>query len=445
MAAELRRLETGPWFRGRGAFSVGEPALDRFPLSVWSSLVARHARRADPALLPYGDSMGLAALREAVAEYLRTARAVRCEPDQIMIVNGSQQALELAARVLLDAESPVWIEEPGYFGLHRVLTLAGARLVPVPVDDEGLDVAAAIARSPKPRAVFVTPSHQFPLGVTMSASRRLQLLDWARESGAWIVEDDYDSEYRYGNLPIAALQGLDRDARVIYIGTFTKILFPALRLGYLVLPPDLVYAFTQVRYAMDILSPTFFQAVLADFIREGHFARHIRRMRRPLPRAARGARRCARARAAGRDARSRRRRRNVPDGDAATRPTRPRDLAAGGRAQSLGGASLGRLCRAPGAAGPDPRLREHARGADRGRRRAPARSHPVDRAEREAGRPQAAGRRRASSAWRNRLAPSRSPTISQTFAATSKLLEVGTRRVISSRSALNSAPRPPAA
>jgi GntR family transcriptional regulator/MocR family aminotransferase len=279
MAAELRRLETGPWFRGRGAFSVGEPALDRFPLSVWSSLVARHARRADPALLPYGDSMGLAALREAVAEYLRTARAVRCEPDQIMIVNGSQQALELAARVLLDVESPVWIEEPGYFGLHRVLSLAGARLVPVPVDAHGLDVAAAIARSPKPRAVFVTPSHQFPLGVTMSASRRLQLLDFARESGCWIVEDDYDSEYRYGNLPIAALQGLDRDARVIYIGTFTKILFPAIRLAYLVLPPDLVYAFTQVRYAMDILSPTFSQAVLADFVREGHFARHIRRMR----------------------------------------------------------------------------------------------------------------------------------------------------------------------
>jgi GntR family transcriptional regulator/MocR family aminotransferase len=196
-----------------------------------------------------------------------------------MIVNGSQQALELAARVLLDVESPVWIEEPGYFGLHRVLSLAGARLVPVPVDAHGLDVAAAIARSPKPRAVFVTPSHQFPLGVTMSASRRLQLLDFARESGCWIVEDDYDSEYRYGNLPIAALQGLDRDARVIYIGTFTKILFPAIRLAYLVLPPDLVYAFTQVRYAMDILSPTFSQAVLADFVREGHFARHIRRMR----------------------------------------------------------------------------------------------------------------------------------------------------------------------
>jgi GntR family transcriptional regulator/MocR family aminotransferase len=151
--------------------------------------------------------------------------------------------------------------------------------VPVPVDEQGMDVAQGIARCPNPRAVFVTPSHQFPLGVTMSAGRRLQLLDFARENGCWIVEDDYDSEYRYGNLPIAALQGLDRDSRVLYVGTFTKILFPSLRLAYLVLPPDLVNAFSRVRLAMDVFSPTFPQAVLADFIREGHFARHIRRMR----------------------------------------------------------------------------------------------------------------------------------------------------------------------
>ncbi len=181
--------------------------------------------------------------------------------------------------MLLEPDSPVWIEEPGYFGMHSVLRLAGARLVPVPVDDQGLDVAAGIAQCPRPRAVFVTPSHQFPLGVTMSASRRLRLLDFARDSGCWIVEDDYDSEYRYGNLPIAALQGLDRASRVLYVGTFTKILFPSLRLAYMVLPPDLVPAFTRVRRSMDVFSPTFPQAVLADFIREGHFARHIRRMR----------------------------------------------------------------------------------------------------------------------------------------------------------------------
>ncbi len=272
-------LEPGAWYKGKGAFNVGEPALDRFPLETWSRLVARQCRKADRSLLHYGDPMGFAPLREAVAEYLRTARAVRCEADHIMIVNGSQQALELAARVLLDVESPVWVEEPGYFGTHGALRLAGARLIPVPVDDRGLDVEAGIARCSLARAAFVTPSHEFPLGVTMSASRRLALLDWARRNGSWIVEDDYDSEYRYGNLPIAALQGLDRDSRVIYIGTFTKILFPALRLGYVVLPADLVAPFVRVRRSMDVFSPIFPQAVLADFIRDGHFARHIRRMR----------------------------------------------------------------------------------------------------------------------------------------------------------------------
>lgn len=278
-AASIAGTEPGPWFKGRGAFSVGQPALDRFPIGIWSRLVARHCRRPDPDLLHYGNPMGLEPLREAVAEYLRTARAVRCEAEQIMIVSGSQQALELSARVLLERDSPVWVEEPGYFGTHRVLRLAGARLVPVPVDDQGLDVGAGIARSRNARAAFVTPSHQFPLGVTMSASRRLQLLDWARRNGSWIVEDDYDSEYRYGNLPIAAMQGLDRDSRVVYVGTFTKILFPALRLAYIVLPPDLIPAFAQMRRATDVFSPTFPQAVLTDFIREGHFARHIRRMR----------------------------------------------------------------------------------------------------------------------------------------------------------------------
>ena len=223
--------------------------------------------------------MGLVSLREAVAEYLRTSRAVACVPEQIMILNGSQHALQLAAHVLLDPGSPVWIEEPGYFGARHALALAGARLVPVPVDGDGLDVSAGIARCKRPRAVFVTPSHQFPLGATMSATRRLQLLDWANRSNSWIIEDDYDSEYRYGNLPIPSLQGLDRTASVIYVGTFTKVLFPALRLAYVVLPPDLVEAFIEARRAMDVSPPTFSQSVLADFIHEGHFARHLRKMR----------------------------------------------------------------------------------------------------------------------------------------------------------------------
>lgn len=196
-----------------------------------------------------------------------------------MIVSGSQQALELSARVLLDPGSPVWIEEPGYRLARDAFALIGCRLVPVPVDNEGLDVAAGIKLCRKARAAFVTPSHQFPLGVTMSASRRFQLLEWAQNTGSWVIEDDYDSEYRYESLPIASLQGLDANARVIYIGTFSKVMFPSLRLGYLVIPLDLIDRFVTVRRAMDIGPPNFYQDVLADFMSEGHFARHIRRMR----------------------------------------------------------------------------------------------------------------------------------------------------------------------
>jgi GntR family transcriptional regulator/MocR family aminotransferase len=264
---------------GHAAFGVGQPPVDAFPLEVWSRLVARHARLGDRTLLRYGRAMGYEPLREAVAEYLRTARGVRCEAAQIMIVSGSQAGIELTARVLLEAGSPVWLEEPGYFGIQNALRLSGARMIPVPVDDEGLVVSAGIERAPRVRAAYVTPSHQFPMGVTMSASRRLRLLDWAQSTGAWIVEDDYDSEYRFGSPPITSLQGLDRDSRVIYIGTFTKILFPAMRIAYVVIPPDLVPAFVAVRRAIDMFSPPFFQAVLTDFIREGHFARHVRQMR----------------------------------------------------------------------------------------------------------------------------------------------------------------------
>lgn len=268
-----------PWTAGRGAFRVSQPALDRFPFEIWSRLVARHGRSTHASCLTYGTPMGDAGFRATVAAYLRTSRAVRCEAEQVMAVSGSQQALALAARVLLDPGSSVWIEEPGYPGARDALAMAGARLVPVPVDAEGLDVAAGIRLAPRAGAIYVTPSHQYPLGVTMSASRRLQLLDWARESGAWILEDDYDSEYRFQGLPIAALQGLDRDDRVLYIGTFSKVLFPALRLGYLVIPPDLVPRFTAVRAAMDDFPAALAQAVVQDFILEGHFARHLRRMR----------------------------------------------------------------------------------------------------------------------------------------------------------------------
>jgi GntR family transcriptional regulator / MocR family aminotransferase len=273
--------EAAPWLRGGGAFRVSEPAVDHFPHEDWSRLIGRHGRSARRNLksLHYGDPMGHRALREAVAAYLRTARAVHCEADQVMVVSGSQQALSLTARVLVDPGNPVWVEEPGYGGARTVLELRGARIVPVPVDEEGLDVSAGIERCATASAAYVTPSHQYPLGVVMSASRRLQLLDWAHRSGSWIIEDDYDSEYRYESPPIASLQGLDRSSRALYVGTFSKVLFPALRLGYLVIPPDLVSRFIAVRDAMDIFPPTFAQAVLADFIREGHFGRHLRRMR----------------------------------------------------------------------------------------------------------------------------------------------------------------------
>jgi GntR family transcriptional regulator/MocR family aminotransferase len=275
----LPAFDPGPWLRGWGAFSVGQIAFDQFPLQIWSNLVARHCRNMGARSFNYGDHMGSKPFRETIATYLRTARSLRCEAEQIMIVSGSQQALEISARVLLDSGSRVWVEDPGYRLARDVFALAGGHLVPVPVDNEGLDVAAGIKRCRKARAAFVTPSHQFPLGVTMSASRRLQLLDWAQNSGSWIIEDDYDSEYRYESLPIASLQGLDANSRVIYIGTFSKVLFPSLRLGYIVIPTDLIDRFLTIRRAMDLCPSSFYQDVLADFIREGHFARHIRRMR----------------------------------------------------------------------------------------------------------------------------------------------------------------------
>src|SRR5580704_2920744 len=275
----LLPVEKTPWFPSSGAFSVGQIAYDHFPFRIWSDLVAYHARRVRAGSMNYSHPMGSEGFREIIASYLRTARAVRCEASQIMVVNGSQHALDLSARVLLDPDSPVWIEEPGYELLRHALTLSGCRLIPVPVDTEGLDVAAGIKLCAKARVAFVTPSHQYPLGATMSAARRLQLLEWAHSSNAWIVEDDYDSEYRYESMPVASMQGLDPGARVIYIGTFSKVLFPTLRLGYMVIPPALVDRFLTVRQTNDLCPSHLYQAALADFISGGHFTRHVRKTR----------------------------------------------------------------------------------------------------------------------------------------------------------------------
>jgi GntR family transcriptional regulator/MocR family aminotransferase len=268
-----------PWRHGMGSFGVHQPALDQFPLELWSKLLARHSRvlRLYPAdnIHP----LGLKMFRESICAYLRTSRAVRCEPDQIMVVSGSQQALDITARVLLDPGDSAWIEEPGYPLVRALLQGSGCRVVPVPVDEEGLDVAAGMRLAPNARVAFVTPSHHYALGVTMSAARRFQLLEWARQNAGWIVEDDYDSEYRFESMPIPSLQGLDPSDSVIYIGTFSKVLRPSLRLGYIVIPPDLVDRFLAVRYAMDIFPSFLFQEALTEFMQAGHFARHIRRMR----------------------------------------------------------------------------------------------------------------------------------------------------------------------
>ncbi len=204
---------------------------------------------------------------------------MRCTWEQVIVVSGSQQALDLAARVLLDPGDLAWVEDPGNMGARGALIGAGARLAAVPVDREGLNVAAGVERAPGARLAYVAPSHQYPIGVTMSFARRMALIRWAAEAGAWILEDDYDSEYRYTGRPLEALQGLDPEERVVYIGTFSKVLFPALRLGYLVVPPDLVDAFTAARELTDRHPPTVEQAILSDFITGGHFARHLRRMR----------------------------------------------------------------------------------------------------------------------------------------------------------------------
>jgi len=261
------------------AFESGLPDASAFPFRTWTRLMARQWRRPSYELLSYGDPAGYRPLREAIAAYVRAARAVRCDAEQVFIVSGSQQALDLTARLLIDPGDVALIEDPGYPGARIALSAAGATLVPLPVDHDGADIARRAARAKNARLVFVTPSHQYPLGVTLSLRRRLALIEWASQRGAWIVEDDYDSEFRYRRKPLPSLQGLDAAGRVIYLGTFSKTLFPSLRLGFVVLPPELVDPFRRARSVVDGHSPVSEQAVLAEFIAGGHFARHIRRMR----------------------------------------------------------------------------------------------------------------------------------------------------------------------
>lgn len=279
-ALSATRRSTHTYTRGEGQpFQHGLPAIDEFPALLWSRLLARHSRDTRHAVFGHETGQGVPALREAIAAYAGAARGVACTADQVIVTVGAQGALDLAMRMLLDPGDPAWIEDPGYLGARGALSAAGATIVPVPVDDEGLDVAEGIRREPAPKLIYVTPSHQFPLGTTLSLPRRLALLDHARQSGAWILEDDYDSEYRYQGRPIPSLQGLDRADTVIYMGTFAKTLFPALKIGYLIVPESLVDAFATAIRISGHVPPAAVQAALADFIGEGHFGGHVRRMR----------------------------------------------------------------------------------------------------------------------------------------------------------------------
>ena len=276
-----RRLQAIPGAESRPAraFRATQPALDAFPTDRWAQVAARRLRRVSANLLSGGEALGYRPLREAVAEYLNTSRGVNCSAEQVVINSGVQEALDRTAHLLLNPGEPVWMEEPGYPGAAATFRAVGARICPVSVDSEGLDLEAGQRHWPNPRLVYVTPAHQFPLGMTMSLRRRLSLLEWARRSRTVVFEDDYDSEYRYSGRPIPALQGLDRAGVVIFAGSFTDVLFPALRLGYLVLPPDMVDIFAAAESVSTHHPPLIEQAILCDFIAQGHFARHVRRMR----------------------------------------------------------------------------------------------------------------------------------------------------------------------
>ena len=260
------------------SFNYCRPAADHFPVEQWRRLLLRQYRSRDPKLLEYAeDGRGYRPLREAVASYLARSRAVRCDAEQVLIVNGSQQGLQLTAQVLLDRGDVVAMEDPGYLGARYVFQMHGARLEPVPVDESGIVVDSLPALQTK--IAYVSPSHQFPTGAILSLQRRLELLAWAENRGSLIIEDDYDSEFRYNGRPIPALQGLDQNEAVIYLGTFSKVLFPSLRIGYLVVPRTLVEIFERAKWLADRHTVMLEQRALADFINEGYLERHLRRMR----------------------------------------------------------------------------------------------------------------------------------------------------------------------
>lgn len=261
------------------AFIPGEPETQSFPIKTWSRLQRQVLNEFGASALAHGDPQGNESLRSAIADYINLERGARATADRILILTSSQQSMALCSTMLLDKGDSVCIEDPAYFGAQRVLDASGAVCIPIPVDSEGMQVDVLLQKGKKAKASFVTPSHQFPTGVTLTLERRLKLIDWAKTHRSWIVEDDYDSEFHYAGKPVACMQGLDNNSRTIYIGTFTKSLFPGLRIGYVVLPPELVSPFTVGRTLMDGHTATISQLTLARFIEEGHFGTHIRSMR----------------------------------------------------------------------------------------------------------------------------------------------------------------------
>jgi GntR family transcriptional regulator / MocR family aminotransferase len=263
--------------RPRYDFAYGRSDMSIFPFEAWRRILLRHASKASVHEFDYGPAAGASSLREAICGHLKRSRGVACEPSEVVVVNGAQQALDLIARVLVERGDPVAIEEPNYQGTREILRAAGVRLLPVPVDREGLNPAKLPDRA---RAVFVTPSHQYPTGAILPLARRLALLEWARQRNVVIVEDDYDGEFHYAGRPLESLQGLDTDGRIIYLGTFSRTVFPALRIGYMIVPKSLAPVFTMAKWLCDQHSATLEQHALAEFIQTGMYERYLRRLRR---------------------------------------------------------------------------------------------------------------------------------------------------------------------
>lgn len=281
LSARGARLIAGAGVSKRqgGAFMPGVPDVSRFPARIWTRLHNKYWRTLRPDLLTYAPGGGLALLRHVLADYLRTSRSVRCSPEQIIITTGIHQSVDLAVRLLSDPGDTIWTEDPCYWGVRSVLHVSGLKPRPIAVDSEGINPSAADFAAPPPKLILVTPSHQYPLGMVMSLARRRTLLEYARQHQCWIIEDDYDSEFRYGSRPLASLQGLDTAGQVIYVGSFGKTLFPGLRVGYLVAPEPLAESFATASAELYREGQLLQQAVLAEFIAEGHFTSHIRKMR----------------------------------------------------------------------------------------------------------------------------------------------------------------------